>query len=96
MAQSWHKVGSVLLMTSEREYAIMVLSKSGRSHKRKAVFRVYLALKRLFCLQILRKEEPKMKKMQTKVGKLKAGYWTLVSAVSAMMISVMPVNIASI
>lgn len=29
-----------------------------------------------------------MKKMQTKVGKLKAGYWTLVSAVSAMMISV--------
>ena len=32
-----------------------------------------------------------MKKMQTKVGKLKAGYWTLVAAVSAMMISVMPV-----
>ena len=26
--------------SSEREYAIMVLSKSGRSHKRKAVFRV--------------------------------------------------------
>ena len=32
-----------------------------------------------------------MKKLQTKVGKLKAGYWTLVAAVSAMMISVMPV-----
>ena len=32
-----------------------------------------------------------MKKLQTKVGKLKAGYWTLVSAVSAMMISVMPI-----
>ena len=32
-----------------------------------------------------------MKKMQTKVGKLKVGYWTLVSAVSALMFSVMPV-----
>ena len=35
-----------------------------------------------------------MKKMQTKIGKLKAGYWTLVAAVSAMMISVMPVMAA--
>ena len=32
-----------------------------------------------------------MRKLQTKVGKLKAGYWTVVSAVSALMISVMPV-----
>ena len=32
-----------------------------------------------------------MKKIQTKVGKLKVGYWTLVSAVSALMVSVMPV-----
>ena len=32
-----------------------------------------------------------MKKMQTKVGKLKVGYWKLVSAVSALMFSVMPV-----
>ena len=32
-----------------------------------------------------------MKKMQTKVGKLKVGYWTFVSAVTAMMFSVMPV-----
>ena len=32
-----------------------------------------------------------MKKMQTKVGKLKVGYWTLVLAVSALMFSVMPV-----
>jgi putative copper export protein len=32
-----------------------------------------------------------MRKLQTKFGNLKAGYWTVISAVSALMISVMPV-----
>lgn len=32
-----------------------------------------------------------MKSQQKKVGKLKAAYWTAISAVSALMISVMPV-----
>ena len=32
-----------------------------------------------------------MRKLQTKFRKLKAGYWTVISAVSALMISVMPV-----
>ena len=41
MAQSWHKIGGVLPMTSKRKCAIMVLSKSGRAYKRKAVFRVF-------------------------------------------------------
>lgn len=32
-----------------------------------------------------------MRKLQTKFGNLKVGYWTVISAVSALMISVMPV-----
>ena len=44
-----------------------------------------------FLFGIFRKEDRKMRKLQTKVGKLKAGYWTVISAVSALMISVMPV-----
>ena len=40
MAQNWHKIGRVLPMTSKRKCAIMVLSKSGQRHKRKAVIRV--------------------------------------------------------
>ena len=32
-----------------------------------------------------------MRKLQTKFRKLKAGYWTVISSVSALMISVMPV-----
>lgn len=35
-----------------------------------------------------------MKSQQKKVGKLKAAYWTAISAVSALMISVMPVMAA--
>lgn len=48
-------------------------------------------MKAAFLFGIFRKEDRKMRKLQTKVGKLKAGYWTVVSAVSALMISVMPV-----
>ena len=42
MAQIWPKFGIDLPMTSKRECAIMVLSKSGHRNKRKAVFRVNL------------------------------------------------------
>ena len=40
VAVIWHKIGRVLPMTSKRKCAIMVLSKSGQRHKRKAVIRV--------------------------------------------------------
>lgn len=80
----WHKVGRTMLMTRKSECAKIVLSQSGTGE-------TPLLRRRRFALPFLRKEVVKMVKKLDRKRHLQTAYWSLVAAVSAMVVSVSPV-----